>query len=80
MSDYLDIEKEVLIALLMNNTQKLVKMISSGIYGGPDFTNCKETIMALQNEIKKHNSLLSGNEPTPFLNPEAPSQSPDAAA
>jgi hypothetical protein len=80
MSDYNNIEKDALIAHLMEYTQRLIRMIASGTYAGEDFSACRDTIMAIQNEIKKRDLLHVAPEPTPFLNPGADQQTRDAVA
>ena len=80
MSDYRNIEKEALITHLMDYTQKLMKMISSGVCGGQDFIACRDTITVIQNEIKKRDPLHVASGPTAFLNPEADQQNQDAVA
>ncbi len=74
MSEYHRLEKDALIAQLMDYTQKIIKMVASGIYEGQDFCFCRDTILAIQNEIKKREPLLEGGESTPFLNPDSTGQ------
>ena len=80
MTDYCNIEREVLMTMLMEQTEKFMKMIASGMYPGEDFSACRETILAIQNEIKKREPLRNGEELSPFLNPDLTQTNPDATS
>jgi hypothetical protein len=80
MTDYCQIEREVLMTMLMEQTEKIIKMISAGMYQGEDFSTCRETILAIQSEIQKREPLRSGEELSPFLNPDLTQTGPDAAS
>ncbi|MEO6613153.1 MAG: hypothetical protein ABIT05_13920 [Chitinophagaceae bacterium] len=52
----------VLIDMLMSHTSRLMRMMTDGIFDGEDFTQCRNTILAIQTEIKKQQLNFSAED------------------
>ncbi|MEO7924274.1 MAG: hypothetical protein ABIR30_11410 [Chitinophagaceae bacterium] len=59
MNEYTKMKVHVLIEMLMGHTSQMMGMMTDGIMDGEDFTQCRNTILAIQSEIKKHQQKLS---------------------